>query len=215
MKTNRFPMNLQLFAEPSPEGESGGTQPTGQGTGQQNAGGGAGQQNPTPQFHFDYEKLASIIDGAKDKKEDTVLRSYFKEQGLSMEEVQEAMKQFKEQKAQNTPDTAALQTQLNEALQNARNAAIEKTATIEAVALGVDTKTIPYLLKMADLEKAVGADGTVDNEKVKTALNEVLEAVPQLKPQQGQSAGFMQVGAGKGENNVTQDSLSAIFGNKK
>ena len=38
------------------------------------------QGNPAPTF--DYDKLASLINGKQSVAEDTVLKSYFKEQGL-------------------------------------------------------------------------------------------------------------------------------------
>ena len=53
---------------------------------------------------FDYEKLASLITGKQTVAEDTVLKSYFKQQGLSEDEMKQAISSFKEQKAKNTPD---------------------------------------------------------------------------------------------------------------
>lgn len=52
-----------------------------------------------------------------------------------------------------------------------------------SVELGIDAKTIPYVLKMADLSQVVGQDGKINDEILKAALNKVLEDVPGLKPQ--------------------------------
>ena len=76
---------------------------------------GAGQQP----FEFDYEKLASIVSRKQSAAEETVLKGYFKQQGLSADEMAQAIKQFKDQKAKNTPDPAALKSQLT-AAQNSR-----------------------------------------------------------------------------------------------
>lgn len=69
------------------------------------------EPQPTPQGNppapaFDYDKLASLITGKQSVTEDTVLKSYFKEQGLSADEMKQAIGAFKEQKAKNTPDFA-------------------------------------------------------------------------------------------------------------
>lgn len=165
---------------------------------------------------FDYEKLASIITGKQTATEDSVLRGYFKQQGLSKEEMEQAIATFKQQKAAQTPDINAIQQQLAQAQAQAQNAQIEKEAMLQAIALGVDVKTTPFLLRMTDLSNAVNADGQVDAEAIKNALNATLEAVPQLKPQAQQQTGFVQVGTnGNTQQNATQESqLSAIFGNK-
>ncbi len=67
-----------------------------------------------------------------------------------------------------------------------------------AVSMGMDAKTIPYVLKMADLSKAIGQDGKINEETIKSALNQVLEDVPALKSQTKSSGGFIQVGAASG-----------------
>lgn len=90
MKQNTLPFNLQFFAESA--GDAGADTGAGEGTKQQ-----TGQQ--TQPFEFDYEKLASIVNGKQSVTEDTVLKNYFKQQGLSQEEATQAMQQFKEQKA--------------------------------------------------------------------------------------------------------------------
>ena len=148
----RFPMNLQLFAEPAGGQQAGGGtagsgNAAGGGTGQQTgAGTGAGSG---PQF--DYEKLANLIAGKTSVTEDTVLKSYFKQQGLSQEEMTQAIQAFKAQKAASQPDVGAIQAQAAQAQAAARQAQVENAAILAAVGLGVDAKTIPYLIKMSDL----------------------------------------------------------------
>lgn len=122
-------------------------------------------------------------------------------------------------------DLAALQSQLtaiqaqNAQYQQAALAAqIAQQATLEAVALGIDVKTIPYVLKMADMSGVKAKkDGTLDVEAIQAAVNKVLEDVPVLKPKQAeQSKGFQQIGAGNSDGNQNQsDELAKIFGNKQ
>lgn len=83
-----------------------------------------------------------------------------------------------------------------------------------AVSLGIDAKTIPYVLKMADLSQVMGQDGKINDEAMKQALNKVLEDVPALKPQAAGSTGFVQVGAASGQQQAgtSDDALKAAFG---
>lgn len=202
MNRKKLPMNLQIFAEPS-EPPAGGTEPPA-----------GGQQNQAPQF--DYEKLASIISGKQSVTEDTVLRNYFKQQGLSEDEAKQAISAFKQKKAAEQPDVGAMQTQLSQAQAEIRNAHIQNAATMEAISIGLDSKTIPYVLKLADFSKAVGQDGKINNEEVKNAINQVLEDVPALKNQSQQGTGFRFGSSGGGTApSAVDEELDKIFGVKK
>lgn len=184
----KVPMNLQKFAEggsgdggaAGASGADGGTPPAG------------AQQTP----QFDYDKLASLIAGKQTVTEESVLKGYFKQQGLSKEQMDQAIASFKQQQAANQPDVDGMQNQLTAAQAAAQAAKVETAATMMAVSLGLDAKTIPYVLKMADLSQVVGQDGKINEETLKTALNTVLEAVPALKPQADGKTGFTQIGIG-------------------
>lgn len=215
-----LPMNLQFFADAA--AGAGGQQAAGTGgqTGQS-----AGQEGAAAPA-FDYDKLASIIQGKQKVAEESVLKGYFKQQGLSQEEAGQAIAAFKQQKAAQQPDTAAMQAQLSEAQAAtqqaqalAQKAQVESAATIAAAELGLDVKTIPYVLKLADLSGAVGQDGKIHAETVKTAINKVLEDIPQFKPQTVAASGFVQVGAGSSGNagaaQSQDDTLRSIFGIRK
>jgi len=165
----------------------------------------------TPQI--DYDKITQILEGRLGSAEDATLKGYFKQQGMSKEEMEQAISQFKAQKAAQQPDVSAIQQQLTQAQAIAQKAEIEKQATLEALELGVDVKTLPYLLKMADLTGAVGNDGKINPEALKTALSKVLEDVPALKPAQEQNQGFQQIGAaGKQQQQTDEDALKRAFG---
>ena len=96
----------------------------------------------------------------------------------------------------------------------AQQAMLEKEATLTAISLGLDAKTIPYVLKMADLSQVSGQDGKVNDESLKNAINKVLEDVPALKPQPAGTTGFIQVGAsgGSGQQTNSDDALKKAFG---
>nr|DAZ06698.1 MAG TPA: Major head protein [Caudoviricetes sp.] len=208
----RFPMNLQLFAEGGASGGQGDGAGTSGTAGNQPGASGTGSTG----IQFDYEKLAGLIAGKTSVTEDTVLKSYFKQQGLSQEEMVQAIQAFKAQKAANQPDVGALQTQAAQAQAAAQKAQLENAAIMAAVGLGVDAKTIPYLIKMTDFGQAVGQDGKINEETVSNALKKTLEDVPGLKPAQSSQGGFVQMGAsGTGNQTQTDDAaLKAAFGIK-
>lgn len=172
-----------------------------------------GQQAPV----IDYTKIQQMLEGTLAAKEDTALKAYFKQQGLSQEEMGQAIAAFKQQKAAQQPDVGAIQQQLTQAQAIAQQAQLQSAATMVAVSLGIDAKTIPYVLKMADLGQVMGQDGKINDETLKTALNQVLEDIPALKPQAAGPTGFVQVGvASGGQTQQTVDTeLDRIFGVKK
>lgn len=64
---------------------------------------------------IDYGKIQQMLDGALAAREDTALKAYFKQQGLSQQEAEQAITTFKQQKADNTPDVGAMQAQVTQA----------------------------------------------------------------------------------------------------
>ena len=165
------------------------------------------EPQPTPQGNnqqtpsFDYDKLASLITGKQSVTEDTVLKSYFKEQGLSADEMKQAIGAFKEQKAKNTPDFAKMQSEVESANNAKLTAEVNQSATLEAVKQGVDVASIPYVLKMADFS-AVITDGKINTEKLTETVKKVLDDVPALKKTADNSAGVQKIG---GDGNGTSD----------
>ena len=149
-----------------------------------------------------------MLDNATAKKENAVLKSYFQQQGLSEDEISQAIATFKQNKQQQTQQqqnaNANLQNEVAAAQKVAEQAQIELAATKVAMTLGINAKTLPYVLKMADFSKAKGTDGKISEDNVKAALDQVIKDVPALKPVQESNAGF-QIGAGQ-QNNGQQSS---------
>lgn len=178
------------------------------------------QQQTTQQTQpsFDYDKLAGLIAGKQTVTEDTVLKSYFKQQGLSEDEMKQAINSFKETKAKNTPDVSALQNDLAAAKSARLQAEINQSATLEAIKQGVDVKSIPYVLKMADFKAVTDADGKVNAEKLTEAIKTVLDDIPALKGTSqsgGNNGGIRKIGGdGDSADKVTEDTLRGIFGIK-
>lgn len=198
-----LPMNLQIFAEPA-QAQGGDPAPAPQQT----------QQPTAAEPQIDYDKIAQLVQGKQAATEESVIKGYLKQQGLTKEQMDQAIATFKQQQAANTPDINAIQAQLTQAQAAAQKAVVESAATMAAVSLGIDAKTIPYVLKMADLSQIIGQDGKINDETLKNALNKVLEDVPALKPQASGSAGFIQVGTpgAGGQQGTNDDALKKAFG---
>lgn len=180
-------------------------------TGQNNN---ANQTNNNANQGIDYEKIQAIVDGRNAKTEDSILKSYFQQQGLSEEEMKTAIVDFKNNKAQKEKE--ASQNTLNLQNENANLKAqvlkmqVNEVANQCALEIGVDVKTIPYLIKMADLTTAVDDKGAVSKDAVTSALTKVLEDLPQLKSQNTQNKGFVKIGA---ENNNAKPNMDDVLKN--
>lgn len=206
-----LPINLQFFAD------------GGDGNGDQNAGsnnnGQAGQQsdqNNQQAAGVDYDRLQEMINTATAKKENAVIKDYFMQQGLSENELHQAIAAFKQNKEQQASEqqnvNANLQNELTAAKQLAEQAQVELTATKVAVELGINVKTLQYVLKMADFSKAKDADGKISEDNIKASLEQVLKDVPALKPSTENNSGF-QIGAPAGNNNQSnEEALKKAFG---
>lgn len=171
----------------------------------------ASSNNPaqsTPEI--DYDKIASIVEGKQKVAEDTVLKNYFKNQGLTGEEMAQAISSFKSQKASAQPDVASLQEELRVAQAQALQTRIESNLQLAAIKQGVGSNVLPYVLKLAD-----STNLTLDskNEDYEAVIAKVLEDVPAFKPEATASTGFTQVGStGDVKQSTTNDELLKIFG---
>ena len=159
---------------------------------------------------IDYAKIQEMIDGRNAKTEDSILKSYFEKQGLSKEEMESAINAFKTQKANQAKaqDTELADTQASlkkVQLENQR-LKIEKKAYDFVDDLNIDNKTMPYLLKMADLTKCIDKEGNVLEDSLKTALEKVITDIPGLKKQVDGVVGVT-VGADTTKNTNSNNSV--------
>lgn len=188
----------------------------------------AATPTPEPQTigaaDIDYEKLASVVAGKQAVTEKKVINGFLKQQGLSEADFEEAIGLYHNYRASQEPDINDLYGQLDEygaALEEAYSDALYAQAELEgykaAGELGVDMKTVPYLMKMADLSNVV-VDGQIDLDSLKESLGSVLEDMPQLKisAEEGKQPGF-KIGAdtsGQQDPNELNTELAKIFLNK-
>lgn len=190
------------------------------GDGNGNGGAVGGQQAQPSTQAIDYEKLAEIINRGTQSKENAILKSYFEQQGMSQEDITQAIKDFKtnkQAKAQQEADNLSNLQKENEQLKaQILQDKVNNIANQQALKLGLEANVIPYVTKLANLSKVANDKGEIDEKLISEALNKVLTDIPNLKPSAQQQNGFTQVGASGGgtQTNATNEQLSKIFGNK-
>lgn len=170
---------------------------------------------------IDYDKIASLVEGKQKVAEEQVLKGYFKQQGLSADEMASAIDMFKKDKASRVPNIdelkgqiTASETKYNDAVNKWLEAETKLEAFRLAPSLGVDITTLPYVLKMADTSKVI-KDGKVDADALKDAINVVLKDIPQLKVDiEANNKGFKIGADNENKSNAKNDELARIFGVK-
>ena len=163
----------------------------------------AQQQVQTPEI--DYGKIEAMINKGTQQKENAILKSFFEQQGMTEDEVKTAITSYKteqEKKAEEQKNAYANMQAENEQLKaQILQSNINAKATDIGLDMGVDKNAVAYLIKMADLSKAVNEKNEISEEEIKKAFDEVLKNVPALKASQNSNTGF-KVGA---DNNQAEN----------
>ena len=158
----------------------------------------AEQGQATQQGSIDYGKIEAMISKGTHQKESAILKSYFEQQGMTEEEVKSAITSYKAEQSKkadeqkNAFDTMKAENEQLKAQILQSN--IDAKANSIGLDMGVDKNAVAYLVKMADLSKAVNEKGEISEEAIKEAFEEVLKNVPALKSSVNSNNGF-KVGA--------------------
>ena len=160
------------------------------------------QQVTAPEI--DYGKIEAMINKGTQQKENAILKSFFEQQGMTEDEVKTAITTYKAEqgkKAEEQKNAYANMQAENEQLKaQILQSNINAKATDIGLDMGVDKNAVGYLIKMADLSKAVNEKNEISEEAIKNAFEEVLKNVPALKASVNSNTGF-KVGA----DNVQQE----------
>lgn len=154
------------------------------------------------------------------------LTSYLKQQGLTQEEAEAYFQQHRDKKAQEAEAeknnlgmlqqrNAELEKQAADVLQQANNRIIQAEARIQSIGLGIKPDRVDYAVRLAELRGVqIDENGEVDKAAVKSALEEVLKGLPELKANHDGGAGFKIGGAGQQQKSNVDETLDKIFGIK-
>lgn len=179
-------------------------------------------QDPTPTGAVNYDEVFAKLDSILDKRADGLTKSALKDNGIDEAEVADIVKAYREHKqAKANEQSTALndaQSEITQLKQQIADRDLSDAFTAAATELGIDPANIPYVTKLADRSTAMGADGKIDAEKVKEAVNKVLTDVPAFKASASANKGFVPVGAKAGEGANSADDaekkLRSYFGLK-
>lgn len=165
MKDLKYALDIQLFAEGDPEPE------------------------PKPATitvpEIDYEKLAETIEKRTSASEVSALKGILKEQGLSKEEMDEAIKAYKTNKQSKAKEeqerTDKILKENTEYKQKELMQSITKDAQTIAKELGVRDDRFDKLMALCDRNKFTDDKGVVNKEAIKKEFEEQLKDVPEFK----------------------------------
>lgn len=134
MKKNR--MNLRIFENSGDAGagESGGSA-GGDNNNQNNAGSGG---RPT----YSYAQAEEIANARAERAERSALKSYFQQQGMSEEQVNQAITDYKAQQKKNQPNIEQMQRERDAALKEAQQMKKEKFLSEK----GVKAEDVDYVM---------------------------------------------------------------------
>lgn len=211
--------NLQLFAESGAansgaENNGNGTNPNAEGNGGTDGAAAGSKQTYTQ------EDLDKIVTERTGRAEKAALKSFFQQQGLTEEEANAAIadyKKAKEEKAEASKNDAkaqadradAAEKSAQEAIAKANAVLIKANAQIQAANLGVKSNKLDYVVKMADLSKiTIDDDGNPDEAAIKEAVEQVLKDVPELKDTK-ETSGF-KIGADGNKDKGGDDEDAAV-----
>lgn len=159
---------------------------------QTSVGAGAPQLDPQPQgnnvgsnSNVNYDEIFKKLDSILDKRTEGIAKSALKDNGYEDAEMKDILTQYRASKQAKSEEAAnqlsALQNENAQLKATMRQKDLDNEALTQARSLDVDDKTVPYLIKLADLNNCIDDKGNVDGGKVKSALEKVLTDVPNLK----------------------------------
>lgn len=204
--------NLMKLASEGEPGNGGSASPDSSSNG--------GQSN----INIDYDKLAEVVSKRSSATADSVLKGQLKDLGLSGEDLNKAVADFKNKKAseeQTKQEQAQKMADENKTLkQQLLNMNISSKLSELASNEGIDSAKIPFLEKVVDKAKLVKEDGTLAaDDDFKKEIGEVLKAFPDFKTVKDQNdSGFQQIGSNGSQGTSgasVNEQLDAIFGIKK
>jgi hypothetical protein len=174
---------------------------------------------PTPQTP-NYDEIFSKLDAILDKRSEGLAKSALKDNGIEESEIADIVKAYREQKQQKATEQAKAAEDANKTIADLQAQIAERDINdaLNAAALeaGITGNALQYVTRLADKADLMGSDGKPDAEKVKAAINKVLEDVPALKASANANKGFVPVGskagddAGSGED--AEKKLRSYFG---
>ena len=169
-----------------------------------------------------YDEIFSKLDAILDKRADGLAKSALKDNGVEESEIADIVKAYREQKQSKANEQANALATANQTITDLQKQIADRDVkdafSAAALELGLDATAMLYVGRLADKDGVLGEDGKPNPEKVKEAINKVLEDVPALKASTNANKGFQPVGAkagdGAGSGEDADKKLRSYFGLK-
>lgn len=182
----------------------------------------ANEQQTQPAAAPNYDEIFSKLDAILEKRSDGLAKSALKDNGIEESEIADIVKAYREQKQTKANEQATALTDAQKTIADLQKQIADRTLddafSAAAIELGVDAKQVPYVSRLAVRDGVLGSDNQPDVEKIKAAINKVLEDVPALKASANANKGFVPVGAKTGDGADSGDDaakkLRSYFGLK-
>ncbi len=176
----------------------------------------------TPPAAPNYDEIFNKLDAILDKRADGLAKSALKDNGVEESEIADIVKAYREQKQTKANEQATALSDAQKTIADLQkqiaDRALDDAFSTAALELGIEAKQVPYVSRLAARDDVLGADKQPDIEKIKAAINKVLEDVPALKTSANANKGFVSVGAksgeGAGSGDDAEKKLRSYFGLK-
>jgi hypothetical protein len=160
--------------------------------------------------NVDMNKLSEIINRGLEKKESAILKSYFEQNGLNDEEMAQAIKSYKDNKAKETADinttNTNLQNEVNSLKELLNNERLDNKINLTLIETGINKEQIPYITKLVDRSSLL-KDGVVNEEALKGEIEKIFNTFPNLKPLKEETKNLVKIGTEQNQEAVNEDDL--------
>lgn len=160
--------------------------------------------------NLDMNKLSEIINRGLEKKESAILKSYFEQNGLNDEEMAQAIKSYKDNKAKETANintiNTNLQNEVNSLKELLNNERLDNKINLTLIETGINKEQIPYITKLVDRSSLL-KDGVVDEEALKVEIEKIFNTFPNLKPLKEETKNLVKIGTEQNQEAINEDDL--------
>ena len=162
----------------------------------------------------DNSELFTRLDAIIEKRLDGLTKSILKDNGTSDDDIKDIISQYKTHKATKTKQTTDEIETLKKENASLKSQILEGKLSSAAIKVadkvGIDSKYIPKVMKLADLSN-VEKNGDIDEEKLSEAMAKVVEECEVFKKtsKTDETKGFKNVGGNSSEDKA-EDSIAKI-----
>lgn len=167
-----------------------------------NGNGQGGTVGGTSGATYSFEQAEEIANARADRAKQSALKSYFEQQGMTQDQINQAIADFKEKQKANTPDTSKIQGELDVANKKIAQYENEKILTSK----GVKADDMDYVLfKVSQM--------VTDKKDFKTAADEFLKENTRFTGQTYRMSSGSQGGTPSGGSENKNDTINNMIRN--